>query len=92
MNVLCRWMLAWAAALPIAAAVAQPAPDEKLVALCMEELKSRQSAGENAELVSSGVERGEKQQIVSLQVTEAEGRPVTARCVIRNGKVFDFKS
>ena len=68
--------------------------DPDLVKLCVEELKSRQPGNEvqqNAEVVASHVERSERQQVVDVQVTEAEGRPVAGRCIVRNGKVFDYK-
>ena len=68
--------------------------DGELVAMCQEELKSRQPEAEvqsNTELVSSHVDRLERQIVVDIQVTEAEGRRVTGRCIVRNGKVFDFK-
>ena len=91
-----NFRLAIVAALLLAAHVAHAADtsDAGLVALCQEELKSRQPAAEvqaNTELVSSHVERTEKQAVVDIQVTEAEGRRVTGRCIVRNGKVFDFK-
>ena len=75
------------------AMAAQPA-DAVLIQLCQDELKSRQPAGEvqsNTELVGSHIEQNDSRAIVDIQVTEAEGRRVTGRCIIRNGKVFDFK-
>lgn len=68
--------------------------DPELITLCQEELKSRQPEAEvqsNTELVASHVERLERQIVVDIQVTEAEGRRVTGKCIVRNGKVFDFK-
>jgi hypothetical protein len=68
--------------------------DSDLVKRCVEELKSRQPSNEvqeNTELVASHIERTERQQVVDVQVTEAEGRRVAGRCIIRNGKVFDYK-
>jgi hypothetical protein len=68
--------------------------DPDLVNLCVEELKSRQPANEvqeNTEVVASHVERTEREQVVDVQVTEAEGRRVAGRCIVRNGKVFDYK-
>lgn len=46
---------------------------------------------ENTEVVFSHVERTDLQQVVDVQVTEAEGRRVAGRCIVRNGKVFDYK-
>ena len=68
--------------------------DAELITMCQEELKSRQPPAEvqsNTELVSSHVDRLERQIVVDIQVTEAEGRRVTGKCIVRNGKVFDFK-
>lgn len=68
--------------------------DGELIKMCQEELKSRQPEAEvqsNTELVSSHVDRLERQIVVDIQVTEAEGRRVTGKCIVRNGKVFDFK-
>lgn len=76
------------------AAIAAELSDTDLVRLCADEIKSRQPPGEvqeNSEVVASHVERAERQQVVDVQVTEAEGRPVAGRCIIRNGKIFDFK-
>lgn len=80
--------------LSVAPAYAADLSDDQLIALCQGELKSRQPPGEvqsNTELVGSHVDRSEKQAVVDIQVTEAEGRRVTGRCIVRNGKVFDFK-
>lgn len=84
-------LLMAATMMPVAAA---DMTDGDLIAMCQEELKSRQPAAEvqsNTELVGSHVERLERQTVVDIQVTEAEGRRVTGKCIVRNGKVFDFK-
>ncbi len=68
--------------------------DPDLVKLCVDELKSRQPPSEvqeNTEVVFSHVERTDLQQVVDVQVTEAEGRRVAGRCIVRSGKVFDYK-
>ncbi len=87
---LVSWMLV-TLALPARAA---DMTDGELITLCQEELKARQPEAEvqsNTELVSSHVERSDRQIVVDIQVTEAEGRRVTGKCIVRNGKVFDFK-
>lgn len=80
--------------LSVGVARAADVADPDLVKLCVDELKSRQSPSEvqeNTEVVFSHVERTDLQQVVDVQVTEAEGRRVAGRCIVRNGKVFDYK-
>jgi hypothetical protein len=81
-------------ALLIPGAYAAEQGDKQLIDLCVNELKARQPPEEvqgNTQLVDSSVQRLERQIEVRVQVTEAEGRSLTGRCIIRNGKVFDFR-
>ncbi|HTW28545.1 MAG TPA: hypothetical protein VME92_15570 [Acetobacteraceae bacterium] len=75
------------------ARAAEPS-DAALVALCLAELKSRQPPDEvqsNTRITTAHIERSARQQVVDIQGTEAEGRPVGGRCIVRNGRVFDFR-
>ena len=75
----------------VAAAPARAADmtDSDLITLCQQELKSRQPESEvqsNTQLVSSHADRFERQIVVDIQVTEAEGRLGTGKCIVRNAR------
>jgi hypothetical protein len=70
-----------------------PLPDQALIKLCLDEIASRQSQGETPSephIARSKITRGEKQDEVALDLAYAEGRPLSARCIIRGGKIFDY--
>jgi hypothetical protein len=70
------------------------ATDGELIKLCIAETLSRDgqdNSGGSPKLVSSNVTRAPEQQIVNVQVSVAEGRLLSGRCVVRDGKIFDFK-
>ncbi len=70
-----------------------PLSDQALIKLCLDEIASRQPQGENPgepHIARSAITRGDKQDEVALDLAYAEGRPLSARCIIRNGKVFDY--
>jgi len=73
---------------------AAPLSDAALLKLCLDEVGSRQPEGEDhgaPKIARQEIKRGEKQDEVTLDLSYAEGRPVHGRCIIRDGKVFDFR-
>jgi len=69
--------------------------DEELVKLCIAETLFRDGedqSGGSTQLVSSNVTRSPEQQIVTVEVSIAEGRVLSGRCIVRNDKIFDFRN
>lgn len=95
-------MKIWRAALAVLFAGLTAAPyaaeastDEELIKLCIAETLAREgqdTSGGSPKIVGSAVSGTTQQQIVSVQLALAEGRLLNGRCIIRNGKVFDFKN
>jgi hypothetical protein len=87
-------LLILACAIEVPPAAAQPSDDE-LIKLCVAEVLSQEgqdTSGGAPKIVSSEVTRAPNQEVVQVQLTLAEGRLLGGRCVIRNGKIFDFRS
>ena len=83
--------LAALASLPSRAA---PLADDALLKICLDEFASREPEGEDhgaPKIARQEIKRGDKQDEVTLDLSYAEGRPVHGRCIIRDGKVFDFR-
>jgi hypothetical protein len=82
------------AALAAGPAAAEPLSDDALVKLCLDEIASRQPEGQDHGAPKIGrqdIKRSDKQDEVTLDLSYAEGRPVHGRCIIRNGKLFDYR-
>jgi hypothetical protein len=74
-------------------AAGPPLSDDALVKLCLDEILSRQPEGETPgppHIARKQITRSEKQDEVALDLALAEGRPLSARCIVRDGKIFDY--
>ena len=83
------------AATQTARAADPPLSDDALVKLCIDEIASRQPQGQDhgtPNVARKDIKRSDRQDEVTLDLSYAEGRPVHGRCIIRNGKIFDFHS